>query len=61
MVCSVDQYDLDRRVPKRFGRGQAAEATAYDNYARLLRSLAIRAIDRIEISVVKVPTLRESR
>src|SRR5437867_3629780 len=52
MVCPINQNDLDRRFAKGFGRSQTAEAAADDHYARRLRFPLIRAIDRIEISIV---------
>src|SRR6266446_6094427 len=52
MVCPINKNDLDRRFAKSFGRGQTTKTAADDHYARRLRRPLIRAIDRIEISIV---------
>src|SRR3954447_18908496 len=58
MVRSVNENDFDRRFPKGFGRSQTTKTAADDHYPRCLRDLLIRAIDRIEISIVHHPYLK---
>src|SRR4051794_2690518 len=68
MVRSVNKNDFDRRFSKSLCRSQTTETAADDHYPRCLRLLLIRAIDRIEISIVhlslsqafEVRNLRES-
>src|SRR5207244_1977583 len=52
MVRPVNENDFDRRFSKSFCRSQTTKTAADDHYARCLRPLLIRAIDRIEISIV---------
>src|SRR5882724_2479786 len=52
MVRSVNENDFDRRFAKGFGRSQTTKTAADDHYARCLRPLPIRTVDRIEISIV---------
>jgi hypothetical protein len=52
MVRPVNEKDFDRRFPKGFGGSQTTKTAADDHYARCLRRLLIRTIDRIEISIV---------
>src|SRR5438445_4203156 len=59
MVRSVDENDFDRRFPKIFGRSQTTKTAANDHHARRLRLPRIRAIDRIDISIVH-PSLSQA-
>src|SRR6266496_3811713 len=52
MVCPINKNDLGRRFSKSFGRSQTTKTATDDHYPRCLRRLLIRAIDRIEISIV---------
>src|SRR4029077_8756757 len=52
MVRPVNENDVDRPLPKGFGRSQTTKTAADDHYPRCLRRLPIRTIDRIEISIV---------
>src|SRR5436190_21900006 len=58
MVCPINKNDLGRRFAKRFSRSQTTKTAAHDYYARCLRRLLIRTIDRIEISIVHHPFLK---
>src|SRR3954451_17989352 len=68
MVRPVNKNDFDRRFSKSFCRSQTTKTAADDHHPRCLRSLLIRSIDRIEISIVhlslsqafQVRNLRES-
>src|SRR5438874_8581200 len=52
MVCPINENDLDRCFAKSFGRSQTAEAAADNHNAWRVRRPRIRAIDRIEISIL---------
>src|SRR5438874_12381460 len=60
MVRSIDENDLDQRVPKGFGRSQTAEASPNNHHARRVRRPLIRTIDRIEISIVHLSVSQAS-
>jgi hypothetical protein len=52
MVRSINENDFDRRFAKSFSRSQTTKTAADDHHPGRFRSLLIRTIDRIEISIV---------
>jgi hypothetical protein len=59
MVRPINENDFDRRFSKGFGRSQTTKTAADDHYPRCLQRLLVRAIDRIEISIVH-PSLSQA-